>query len=521
MFDLENLLRIVIWVTLSVLAVDVILVLFILRRRLSRWLYFNKKDLAAKRFQAPIGDFLAGNIAIEDLVSTLRTGRGKAARDAIRDLLLDNLAGNNRKMITDALFRLGFVDIWASEAFGRKRARQLVHHIVTGEKLPLRPKRGFKRIRRLRLFCVRRARAVMQLGHLNADYAKVFMREALDDPSPFVGRANVIAMGHNPELYEVPILLDLLRQTADGASELPVHSVKTALVRHPITELEQFVPYLNDKNPRFRFLLVDSIREICDATPFVLGPRNFPEPLYRWFLQEAIQDESIDVRARSARVVRHFHDAAAVAGLRALLLDKNEFVRLHTVRACADPYYSELISDIGRRITDVRWLVREAAVKTLATFGKPGREQLEGLFLATRDQYASEQMIEEMQREGIIVAMLPALGGQNGDFALAKDVCTKMVRMGKTSLLTDILGHETRVTRWASVTPSGEPMTVAAERARAQLLEILLAAPTPDLIEALRLLAGGEEGQLRKQAQSVLASDVAQIAPPARRATHA
>jgi HEAT repeat protein len=474
-----------------------------------------------KRFQEPIRDFLAGNAGIEDLVSTLRTGRRKAARDAIRDLLLENLGGNNRKMVTEVLFRLGFVDIWATEAFGRKRARQLLHHIVTGEKLPMRPKRKFKRLRRLRLFCVRRARAVMQLGYLDADYARVFMREALGDPSPFVGRANVTAMGHNQKFYEVPILLDLLRETAQGASELPVHSVKTALVRHSITELEQFVPYLNDENPRFRFLLVDSIREICDATPLVLGPRNFPEPLYRWFLERATQDESIDVRARSARVIRHFHDAAATVALRALLLDKNEFVRLHTVRACSDPYYSELISDIGRRITDVRWLVREAAVKTLATFGKAGRQQLESLFLGTRDQYASEQIIEEMQREGIIVEMLPALGGQNGDFALAKDVCMKMVRMGKTSLLTDLLGRETRLSRWASVKPSGEPMSIAAERAREQLLEILLAAPTPELIEAVRLLANGEEGQLRKRAQSVLASDAAQAPPAARRATHA
>jgi len=328
-------------------------------------------------------------------------------------------------------------------------------------------------------------------------------------------------MGRNQEMYEVPILLELLRQTTDGANELPVHSVKTALVRHPITELDQFVPFLNDPNPSFRFLLVDSIREICDAATFTLGPRNFPEQLYQWFLAQAAQDESIDVRARSARVIRYFHDGAAIRALRALLLDKNEFVRLHTIRACADPYYSELISDIGRRITDARWRVREAAVKTLATFGPAGRQHLENLFLATTDQYASEQIIEEMQRAGIIVEMLPALGSQNGDFARATAVCTKMVRMGKTSLLTDLLGHETRMARWASVTPSAEPISISAEKARAQLLEILLASPTPELMEALRLLASREDGPLRKKAQSVLQSDAVQPAPAARRATHA
>ncbi|HEY6249019.1 MAG TPA: HEAT repeat domain-containing protein [Candidatus Angelobacter sp.] len=519
MSNLENLLRIVIWVALSVLAVDLVLVLFILRRRLSRWLYFNKKDMAVKRFTDPVRDFLAGNVPIEDLVSVLRSGRRRAARDAIRDLLLESLAGGNRKLVTDVLFRLGFVDAWATEAFGRRRARQLIHHIVTGERLPLMQKRKFKRVRRLRLFCVRRARAVAHLGCLDVDFAKIFMREALADPSPYVGRANVTAMGHNRELYEVPILLELLRQTAQGASELPVHSVKTALVRHAVTELDLFVPFLNDENPRFRFLLVDSIREICDAAPLQLEPRNFPEPLYQWFLERAAQDESIDVRARSARVIRHFHDAAAIGALRALLLDKNEFVRLHTVRACADPYYSELISDIGRRITDVRWLVREAAVKTLATFGRPGRQHLENLFLATNDQYASEQTIEEMQRAGIIVEMLPALGAQSGESEAAVAVCAKMVRMGKTNLLINLLSHETRLSRWASITPSAEPVAITAQRARAKLLEILLASPSPELMEAVRLLAGGEEGQLRMKAQSVLQSDVEKAA--ARRATHA
>lgn len=507
--NIENLLRIVLWVALSVLAVDLILVMFILRRRLSRWLYFNNKDAAMKRFAEPVRDFLSGKIAIEDLVATLRSARRRAERDAIRDLLLENLPGDNRKPITDVLFRLGFVEAWATDAFGSRRARELLQHIVRGEKLPARKKAGFKRVRRLRLFCVRRARSVAQLGHLDADFAKVFMREALHDPSPYVGRANVAAMGNNRDAYHVPILLELLRQTTEERSELPVHSLKTALVRHSIEELTQFVPFLNDDNPRFRFLLVDSIREICEGTQVPLAAKDFPQPLYRWFLDKAAQDESIDVRARSARVIRHFHDPAATLTLRALLLDKNEFARLHTVRACADPYYAELVSDIGRRITDSRWRVREAAVKTLATFGTAGRQQLENHFLATTDQYASEQLIDEMQRVGIIAEMLPALGAQNGESAQAAGVCSKMVRMGKTSLLMDLLVSETRVSRWASASPSTEPMTQTAQRARSQLLDILLASPTPELMQTVRSIAGREDDQLSSKAQAALKSDSA------------
>ena len=519
--NLESLLRIVVWVALSVLAVDLILVLFILRRRLSRWLYYNNKDAAMRRFAGPVHDFLAGKVPVEDLVATLRSGRRRAARDAIRDLLLENLPGDNRKAVTDVLFRLGFVDAWATEAFGSRRAKQLVRHIVSSEPLPARKKRGFKRLRRLRLFCVRRARAVAQLGHLDADFAKIFMREALHDPSPFVGRANVTAMGNNRDAYQVPILLELLRQTTEEQSELPVHSLKTALVRHSISELVQFVPFLNDNNPRFRFLLVDSIREICDGTQVPLAAKDFPAPLYRWFLDKAAQDESIDVRARSARVIRHFHDAEATVTLRALLLDKNEFVRLHTVRACADACYAELVGDIGKRITDSRWRVREAAVKTLATFGRAGRQELENHFMATTDQYASEQLIDEMQRAGIIAEMLPALGRQNGESAQASGVCSKMVRMGKTSLLMDLLIHETRVSRWVSPSPSAEPVSETAQRAKTQLLDILLTSRTPELMRTVRSLAGRGDDRFSSKAQAALQSDSPEPLPPRGKTTHA
>lgn len=520
MLNLEHLLRIVLWVSVTVLAVDFLLVAFILRRRLSRWLYFNKKDAAARQFGEPIHRFLAGEIPVEELVETLKATHDRAGRDAIRDLLLENLAGSGRKGVTEVLFRLGYVETWANEAFGRKRARDLIRHIVAHDELPPAPQRRFTRIRRLRLFCVKRARAVTQLGTLDGAFAEVFMREALHDPSPFVGRANVAAMGHNQQGFEVPVLLELLRQTVQGLNELPVSSVKTAVVRYPISQLDRFVPFLDDPDARFRLVLVDSIREICDGTKFALNAKDFPRELYQWFLDRASQDESVDVRARSARVIRYFHDGAATVTLRALMLDRNEFVRLHTVRACADPYYSELIGDLTRRLTDPKWRVREAAVKTLAAFDKAGRQQLATYFLDTTDQYASEQIVEEMQRSGIIGDMLPALSGENGEFTLTRNVCAKMVRMGKTSLLTDLLGRETRVSRWAPPTSSAEPVTRSAERARAQLLEILLASPTPQLMATVRWLAERKEDQLSVKAQAVLESDAGRSAA-ARRGTHA
>ena len=527
MLNLEHAVQVVLWISLIVLAVDLLLVIFILGRRLIRSLYFSRKDAATRQFTAPVQSFLAGDLPADDLVTRLQTIRHRAGRDAIRNLLVECLEGDGRKAITEVLFRLGYIEGWAREAFGRARSRLLIRNIVAQENLPPATGRKLVRIRRLRLFCIRRARAVALLGHLDPSFAQVFTREALYDPSPYVGRAIIAAMGYNQQAYEVPVLLELLRQTVKGSNELPSGSVKAALARYSISHLDQFVPFLEDDDPRYRFLLVDTIREICDGVKFGLNAQDFPRSLYHWFLNHGTQDDSIDVRARSARVIRHFHDAAAALTLRGMMLDKNEFVRLHTVRACADPFYSDLGDDITRRINDPRWRVREAAVKTLAAFGKAGRTQLAGFFLTTTDQFASEQLVEEMQRNGIIAEMLPALSGENGEFSLATNVCAKMVRMGKTSLLTNLLEQETRMNRWAPAS-SAEPATQSAQKARAQLLDILLLSPTPELITTVRSLAERKDDQLSAKAQTVLESyEIAVVAAPAtnsgslRRSTHA
>jgi HEAT repeat protein len=491
----------VLWLAIGVLAIDFVMVLYILMRRMNRRRYFDSKDAARKRFSEPVRSFLAGGLDADRLVVALRNDRSRPARDAIQGLLLESLTDGNRRALTAVFFKLDLIGSWAADAFGKRRARQLMRHIVQGKELPPAKKRRFPRIRRTRLLCVARSQAVAQLGQLDPLFAMVFMNEAMQDPSPYVGRANIAAMGRNLEAFQVTVLLETLRQSVKGTSDLPVLSVKTALVRCPVPQLSYFTPYLADPNDRFRFLVVDSIREICENASSELSIEDFPANLRSWFLEKAPLDESIDVRARSARVIRHFHHPGALAALRALLQDPDEFVRLHTVRACADQYYFELLPDIVRRMTDDRWRVREASVKTLAAFGMAGRQQLAQRFLDTNDRYASEQMAEEMQRAGLVAEMLPALGSSNGNMPQVMNVCSKLVQMGKTSLLTDLLAQETRMSRWGEGVPLTDP-----QQARERLLNILLDAPTPQLMQTVQMLADRKDDQLSARAQELLQS---------------
>jgi hypothetical protein len=297
----------------------------------------------------------------------------------------------------------------------------------------------------------------------------------------------VSAMGQNREAGAVTALLSLLRAAASGENDLPVRSIKTALVRHPMRDLQHFLPFLQDGNARVRFLVADSIREICSQQhDWAITCTDFPPDLYRWFLHNGTRDNSQDVRARSAAVIGYFRDPNATEALRALLRDESEFVRLHAVRACRHKYYSGLVPDIVERITDPRWRVREAAVATIAVFDHSGRQELAKSFLATADRYASEQIAEELQRSGTILQMLSALGSRGEERRSVMDVCIKMARLSKGSLLAEHLREET------------DPAIGSL------LLEALLTHPTDQLLDCLRAVAGTQVHPLRAKALALL-----------------
>lgn len=488
MFQIENLIPIVQWLALTVLAIDFVFVLFIFRRRIGRRIYYQKKDATIQEFSSLIGSFLNSGSSVDEVVAKVRGTRSTPGRNAVQEMLLGGMNAENRKEVTNVLLRLGYIADWSKQAFGPRRSEELLRHIAEGAKLPAAKKRPFARMLRLRLFSVRRALAVTKLGQLDPSFSELFMREALADPSPFVSRANVAAIGHNRNESGITVLLELLRQAVDAKIELPVRPIKIALVRFALSDLSHFVPFLDSEDSRFRFVMVDSIREIADESqPQPLSARNFPADVVAWFLEKAVHDESVDVRARSAGVVRHFHTPDAVNALRALLSDGNEFVRLHAVRACSDPYYSVLLETVVQRIGDTRWRVREAAAATLATYGEPGRQHLAQHFLATGDRYGSEQISEEMQRSGIIMDMLPALASPNGERQLVSEVCAKMVKLGSSACLTHVLvRHQS----------SG---------IRAQLIDILATSPTPYFISTMQTIAGNDSDPLKSKAQELLA----------------
>lgn len=475
---------------LAVAGVDLTLVAYILYRRASHNRYYRLKDAAERRYAAAVQESLTGIIPIPEAAQRLKS-YGRAEREAIRTQVLSAIAGATQERATALLQELGFVAEWAEAAFGRQRAQQLLGSLTHGSVLPTsRPVSRRSRLQRLRGLSIMRAEAVGHLGRLSPEFAACFCREALHDPSPIVRQVAIAGMGRNPTVGRVPILLDELSKVVRGESDLPVRSVKTALVRYPIQELQYFLPFMNSENARFRFLAVDSIREICKRTTPDRVAKDFPIELRRWFLQKAIRDESPDVRARSAVVISYFRDESAAQALRVLLRDENEFVRLHSVRACADPKYVQLIPDILERITDRKWRVREAAVRTVAVLPADGAQLLETLFLKTTDRYACEQIADELQRSGMIRQTISALALPDTEEARrAREICSNVANLGMTSLMTETLVR------------GEEPASL-----RSMLLEVLRFCETPQFLAALRTIAASVDDPLRRQAEDIWAS---------------
>ena len=436
---LENITLLAFWLLVVVLAVNAAFLLFILYRRMARARYYQRKDQARAQFAGSVEHFVDGSLPFEDAAARFRQARSRAAKDALRDLLLMSSTRTSAQRVTELLFALGYVERWAKAAFGRKRARRMLEasRLSASVAGAIRIRRSALRpIRRRKLLSVGRAVAVYHLSRLAPAQARVFLEQALVDPAQDVRLAAVL--GLRGEAAGIPLLLEELRSSVEEHNDVSLRAIRSALVWCDMADLQQFVPGLTHRNPRVRFLVLDAVYQICRriSKDRPLTSSDFPAQVRHILQHEAAQDSSSDVRARCAAVIAYFHDANGVAALRQFMRDENEFVRLHAVRGSAHPAYQELFPEISARLTDPRWRVREAASQTLTTFGQPGVDSLLRFFVEVSDQYAAEQIAEEMQRSGMLNTLLSELNSGTG-IAACRAVCARLVSLNKTSILAD------------------------------------------------------------------------------------
>jgi len=440
---LEDIAALVVWLIVAVTAINLVFLGSVVYRRVVRGRYFREKDEARGRWQPVVEQFVRWELSQGEAAARLGEAKSEAAQDAVREMLLARTMPETCDRITALFFALGAAERWGRAAFGKRAPGVMLSALSLGH-IPFPARQGNRLgdgLQRMRLLSVPRAVAVDALCRLAPDFAEVFALAALEDAAGEVRRVALSSLGRNRRAAGMGPLFAAL---ADALSKEPVEerttsarTAKAALVCYGLEHLRRFVPYLRSPDPEFRFYVVDIVREICarESRTRELGRNDFPDELYEQFLDALAGDESADVRARSAPVIAQFHDLRGAIALRHLLRDENEYVRLHAVRAAADPGYPELLPVLLERMTDRRWRVREAAVRALSGLGPEAQQMLFREFAASLDRYESEQITEELQRSGLIRQVLEGLGAGGARAQLALAVCRRMVAVGRTALL--------------------------------------------------------------------------------------
>ncbi|MGH9782966.1 MAG: HEAT repeat domain-containing protein [Terriglobia bacterium] len=461
---IEDIVTIVVWVILSVVALVAGMALLSVQRRVTRRRYFQHLDEARHRVQELLDPLYENSSSAEAAVAALQVLRRSEEQRALEEALLRHARVRNDLPLTREIAkRLGWIDQWSQVL--RSRAPQptgTTAAMLTELGDDYRPPNLLRRlVLRARTSFFERCRAADKLGQIPTPQGMWALLVGATDPHPEVQEVCLRHLGQLADPATLPVLIEELIEVLEGRSAQSVRNIKTALVQFRLEDVGAFLGALQHSNRRVRFFATDIIREIAErhAKTAVLGKNDFSPEIYRLFAERFYRDDWPDVRARAAVVIAQFHDDAAAAILRKLLEDEAWFVRMHATRAAADKMYLPLAPDVVQRLTDSNWLVRESAAKTLTQMGNMGVDFVLEAFINSQDRYANEQICEELQRGGLLIAMLDSLpaGGTRAALtdsallggitlspeeerrAIAIQVVRKMVSVGKITMLLMLL----------------------------------------------------------------------------------
>ncbi len=432
---IEHITEVVVAVFILVLLANGVLVGIAVARRQRRERYFHRIDTLRHEYSPIIQGVVSGSVEYQKGLAALGGITGLDREFVLEQLCLEIPLGTRqvplmRKLCED----LGLVKTWQRHLAGE-------FDVATLRLALARPEGLIQRVGRLSF--LRQAKCAENLGAIRHQPSWQLLIKALQGTHRDVQSAALRALAAIAEPASFPALVEVLHEVIlKPESPLSLRSVKTALVNFPLFQAVGLMASLEHANSRIRFLATDIIREMVERDAvafqdFVLEPSNFAPELIDLFVTRMCFDENADVRARSASVISYLEDPRVVPVLLTLLEDPVWFVRLRTVRALSARKYLPQAPQIATRLTDENWMVREAAGKALLSFGQLGRNHLYAHFLGTQDRYSREQIVDAMQRGGLIPDLLNEYG--NSSDGREGKVLAQLAQMGKTSYLKTIL----------------------------------------------------------------------------------
>jgi len=434
-FLIEHVTEVVITILIILLIANGAIVALAIARRQRRDRFFQRLDELRRRYGPVVAGLLTGKIEYSQGLGILKEISGLDRDYFLEQLCLIKLPTAAQVPILRRLSEdLGLVKVWQRQVAGQ-------FEVATVRDALARPEGLFQLVGRLRFLL--RAKSAENLGTIRHQPSWPLLLKALDDPHVDVQDAALRSLAAIGEVQCVPALVGRLHQVIlNPATPLSLRSVKIALLSFNLTEAPELIPSLQHAHRRIRFFATDIIREMVERQAgadedFILEPRIFPEELRELFLARLSFDDNPDVRARAAPVIARIADPRSTPLLLTLLEDAQWFVRLHALRALSSPKFQPQAAEIARHLTDSNWMVREAAGKALLVFGQPGLRQLYENFLSSPDRYSREQVADEMQRSGLIPALVTQYheAGEERE----KRVLEQLAQMGKTSYVVTLM----------------------------------------------------------------------------------
>ena len=396
-------------ILVSVLMGTLVLVTVAIFRRWQQIYYTRYLQTLQTQYRPILEQLLSGTRPVEGIAALRRLSLSDL------ELLLEPLLAKQK--VTDHHFgfllaictELGLVELWQ-------------HRLTAGDGL----KGGPGLLRRVSMLApsvtmhhlLQRAKSIRNLGILRHQPSWPLLVKALDDPHPDIQTVALRALAAIRAPGSFRVLLERLQSVVLGLTlKPPLRPLESALASFDLTFSPDLLPALRHSHPRIRSLAMELLRlfvrrEAAHDPEFLLTREILSPEIAYLLLTDLYQDAVGEVRARAAEVIAYLDDPRAGTVLYGLCSDSLWHVRHHTVRALARQRHSTplLLSGVRDCLHDPYWRVREAAIQTLIALGPSGKQQLYESFLTCDHQATRQQIVEIIERKGLMVSLIDAYG---------------------------------------------------------------------------------------------------------------
>ena len=393
-----------------------LLLAFIMGRRAARRRYFGRRDARAQMLRRQLPEILAGRIMPEAW-----------RRDPLDDRILEAI-------LLDCL-----------EVAEREEAEQIRHCLRISGLLDkrihqARHRRGWRRLNTL-----------VALGRMRCPEAIPALAEGLDDENEQVAVAAARGLGR----YAMPEAAEpILERLEHGRlRRLPANVLQSALYHCCRDRPSLLLHALHFTDDRLRPLLARVLAEVASAE---LGED----------LVQIASDPLPEVRASAARAMAGARPRLALAALQQLAADSEWFVRLRAVVALGMLQDARAIPVLLETLCDPNRFVRLRAAGALSRL-EGHEEEILVRAIRTRDRYALQALVGEMQRSGAMLTVLNGLADPRRR-QRSQRILLAAVRAGAPRLLLDAVLHH------------------ASWRVRTQAVRLLADSQDPEVLRLLR-----------------------------------